>query len=49
MGVRAHGDDGVTENADVGAGTDTLDGVGGIGLPCVVVRHQGGGEVPSRR
>ena len=47
VGVRPHRDDGVAQDAEVGARAEALDRVGGFGLARVEMREQRGGEMPA--
>ena len=44
---RLHGDDGVTEDEEIGAAVGAVYGVGGVGLARVEVSARGGGEVAA--
>ena len=47
MGIFAHGDDGIAEDAKIRAGTLAFDGVGGIGVPKIKMCEGHGGEMAA--
>ena len=47
MGIGAHGDDGVAEDAEIGAGTEAFYGVSGVWFSGIEVGEKSGGEMAA--